>query len=272
MPESPWLVSPEDIAREAHDLVDVRNRIRFALGHAPGAVRLSWLAFRNGSGRTGALRADLGSLRRQLATHGLEPSRRIAVYGDAAGGWGEDGRIVWMLRYLGYRHARLLDGGWRALSPMLSSISTPVPAGGSVIDVTPTIDHSLRASAEDVQRIVDAAGDPEAPLLIDTRSDSEWAGSRRYWPARTGRIPGAVHLHWRDMLGRNGRLDRTDAPQRLAAVDAHPARAIVTYCVGGVRSAHMLVMLRALGFANVRNYDGSWYDWSADFSRPIERG
>lgn len=269
MPESPWLVSAEDIARDAHDLVDVRDRVRFALGHAPGAVRLSWLTFRNGSGRTGRLRDDLPSIRRELEARGLEAGRRLAVYGDATGGWGEDGRIVWMLRYLGYARAALLDGGWQAIR----SLPVPLPSVTHfrAQEVPSTVDWSLRATADDVQRIVEAGGAASAPLLIDTRSDAEWAGSRRYGPARTGQIPGAVHLHWREVLNREGRLDRTRALQRLSGIGAHPARAIVTYCVGGVRSAHMLVMLRALGFANVRNYDGSWYEWSADPARPIVR-
>ena len=39
---------------------------------------------------------------------------------------------------------------------------------------------------------------------------------------------------------------------------------MITYCTGGVRSAEAWTMLRALGYADVRNYDGSWFEWSAD--------
>lgn len=30
-------------------------------------------------------------------------------------------------------------------------------------------------------------------------------------------------------------------------------------------------MNAALGFENVRNYDGSWYEWSADKKRPVTK-
>ena len=44
---------------------------------------------------------------------------------------------------------------------------------------------------------------------------------------------------------------------------------IVVYCTGGVRSAMAYFVFRYLGF-RVRNYDGSWWDWSQDFKLPIE--
>ena len=46
-------------------------------------------------------------------------------------------------------------------------------------------------------------------------------------------------------------------------------REVVVYCTGGVRSAMGYFVLKYLGYS-VRNYDGSWWDWSLDASLPVE--
>lgn len=276
MQSVPWVVSPEEFAQRnagAHCVIDVRNRVRFVAGHVDGAIRLSWLDFRYGRGRTGKL-ADVHALSRKLAARGIDGSRPVTVYGDAERGWGEDGRIVWMLRYLGFADVALADGGYRHLRHAGRSAIRRLEPLALPPAMQLRVQHGLRVSADEVQGAIDAAagkssGDSSGVVLVDTRSAAEWHGSRRYWPARTGRIPGAVHLEWSALLDGAGFLDRAHAVQRLAMQGITPDRTIITYCVGGVRSAHMLVMLRALGFPDVRNYDGSWYEWSADHLRPI---
>ncbi|WP_104808394.1 sulfurtransferase [Polaribacter filamentus] len=38
---------------------------------------------------------------------------------------------------------------------------------------------------------------------------------------------------------------------------------IILYCNSGVRSAHTtFVLIQLLGYKNVKNYDGSWTEWS----------
>jgi thiosulfate/3-mercaptopyruvate sulfurtransferase len=46
---------------------------------------------------------------------------------------------------------------------------------------------------------------------------------------------------------------------------------VVCYCTGGVRSAWLYVVLKMVGFQRVRNYAGSWWEWSRDFACPVEK-
>ena len=39
---------------------------------------------------------------------------------------------------------------------------------------------------------------------------------------------------------------------------------------GGVRSAYVWAGLRSLGLTHVRNYDGSFWEWAADPSLPVQ--
>jgi thiosulfate/3-mercaptopyruvate sulfurtransferase len=48
---------------------------------------------------------------------------------------------------------------------------------------------------------------------------------------------------------------------------------VVTYCRIGERSSHTwFVLTYLLGFARVRNYDGSWTEWGNAVRAPITAG
>ncbi|GAB1344218.1 hypothetical protein MASR1M101_33450 [Gemmatimonas sp.] len=52
-----------------------------------------------------------------------------------------------------------------------------------------------------------------------------------------------------------------------------PTDSVVTYCRIGERSSHTwFVLTYLLGFANVRNYDGSWTEWGNVVRAPIRKG
>ena len=88
------------------------------------------------------------------------------------------------------------------------------------------------------------------PIVLDVRSDKEFAG---------GRVPGAVHIPFRQVKKRHAELGEDKA------------RAVVVYCQAGVRAAFAEKDLRKLGFTNVLHLKGDWPDWNKD-GRPIEKG
>jgi thiosulfate/3-mercaptopyruvate sulfurtransferase len=50
----------------------------------------------------------------------------------------------------------------------------------------------------------------------------------------------------------------------------HPGQELICYCTGGVRSAWLYFVLKLAGYPRVRNYPGSWWEWSRDFAAPAE--
>ena len=246
-------------------LLDARSRGEYRDGHIPGAVRIDWTDHRDGWGRTGKLPTDLERLARRLAELGVDDQRPVVVYGRANEGWGEEGRIVWMLAYLGHTDVALLDGGWQAWLEAKGTVSTrpEEPRPGRF---TGRPDPALRATGDDVEAARHGAG-----LVLDVRTEEEWLGATPHFEPRAGHIPGAVHLEWKELLDTRGRIDPGRARARLRAVGLDPARPVITYCTAGVRAGEAWVILRALGYTDVRVYDGSWYEWSADDHRPVSR-
>jgi thiosulfate/3-mercaptopyruvate sulfurtransferase len=264
-----WIVSPEELAARPAGTVtvlDARGRGAFREGHLPGAVRIDWSDFRDRWWRSGRLPDDLDGLATELAAdYGVDQQRPVVVYGNAHTGSGEEGRIVWMLAYLGHPDVSLLDGGfaaWVATDGAVTTTASP-PLRPARFAAQPS--SHWRAETTDVERWRVKTGGH----LLDVRTAAEWRGERAFGEARGGHLPGALHLDWRELLGHDGRLDRERALARLATLGLTPETPLITYCTGGVRSAHTWVLLRALGWRDVRNYDGSWWEWSADPERPL---
>ncbi len=253
-------------------VLDARAR-GFWLGHLPFAQPIDWRDYVDGWGRTGRLPSNVAAMASGLIARGVDVARPVLVYGDAHRGYGEEGRIAWLLSYLGHPQVHILDGGYSAWRQAGQPIARG-PAGrpSALGALRPQPQPAVRADKAHVQAAVTAAS---KPLVLDVRSEEEWRGATPYFEARGGHIPGALPLDWRRFLDESGRLrEPTALRQALAAIGVRgpdqEGREIIVYCTGGVRSAFAWAVLRELGYAQVRNYDGSFWEWAADRSLPVE--
>jgi thiosulfate/3-mercaptopyruvate sulfurtransferase len=106
----------------------------------------------------------------------------------------------------------------------------------------------------------------EGLTLIDVRSAAEYAGAAGYpCDARQGHVPGARHVDLQELLGAGG------GEGIRALVGAAEGAEVIAYCHSGSRSAIAAQVLAAAGYA-ARNYVGSWHEWSAEETLPIEAG
>jgi molybdopterin/thiamine biosynthesis adenylyltransferase/rhodanese-related sulfurtransferase len=90
--------------------------------------------------------------------------------------------------------------------------------------------------------------EPEAPVLIDVRSDNE---------RRTSYIPGSIHL------------PMAEVESRLSEVVPDSTRPIITYCATGNRSRRILPTLTSLGYDDAVSMAGGIVAWQA-LSFPTE--
>lgn len=90
-----------------------------------------------------------------------------------------------------------------------------------------------------------------------------WAtiSARTEW---AGHIPSAIHLEHTLTLNEDGTFKSFDELQELFNRQGITLnKEIFPYCAVGGRSAHIWFVLKyLLGYPKVRNYDGSWNEWS----------
>ncbi|WP_236739200.1 sulfurtransferase [[Phormidium ambiguum] IAM M-71] len=90
---------------------------------------------------------------------------------------------------------------------------------------------------------------------------------------KAGHIPGAVHIEHTLTLNDDGTFKSLEELQALyTSKGITPDKEVFPYCAIGGRSAYTWFVLKhLLSYPNVRNYDGSWNEWSRLPDVPIEK-
>ena len=247
-------------------VLDARKRDAYRRGHIPGAQHALWTRYRAGWFRSGRLPDDLDKLARELGKLGVDDDKPVLVCGSGQLGWGEEGRIAWMIRYLGHPAVAVLNGGcdaWReAGRPVTEAVTAPM--AGSF---TARPRNALRAFTPEVA----AALMDDAIQLLDVRTREEFNGATPYFSSRGGHIPTAVNIPLGSFINDRGQVkERQTVAALLETTGLSQDRRVIVYCTGGVRSAFVAEILRELG-VDAANYDASFWAWSADHARPVSR-
>jgi thiosulfate/3-mercaptopyruvate sulfurtransferase len=115
----------------------------------------------------------------------------------------------------------------------------------------------------------------ESAEIVDARSAERFAGKApEPRPGlRSGHIPGSHNLPFAKLLNPDGTLKSPREIERLfedAGVDL--AKPVVTSCGSGITAGILALALVQIGHRKTAVYDGSWSEWGADQSLPIETG
>jgi len=244
------------------------GRAQYELGHVPGAcffdlaTDLSAPVAPHG-GRHPL--PDASGLGRRLAQAGVNADSLVVAYDDSRFGFAA--RLWWLLRYLGHRNVRVLDGGFKAWVSAGLPVSTGRPASRSGSFV-PRVDPSMLATREEVLELVQAGGGNTH--LLDAREPKRFRGEEEPIDPVAGRIPGARSFPWQDFSTSEGRaISEAANRDRWAALEPQPS---ILYCGSGVTACVNALSLEAAGISNVRLYAGSFSDWCSYPESPIAVG
>jgi thiosulfate/3-mercaptopyruvate sulfurtransferase len=246
-------------------IVDLSKAETYRTVHVPGAVHLDYSHLVAGRKPVMGLLPDDPALQQLFSALGVSDTTRVVAYDDEGGG--RAARLLWTLEAAGHSRASLLNGGLHAWAnegfPRDTAPVTPAPG-------TFTVRHNDGPVADSAY--IRARLDDPHTCLLDVRSPEEYTGNRRY-AERGGHIPGAVNLEWTRTMDpqRNLRFRADDELRELlAGVGATPEREVITYCQTHHRSAHTYLVLRHLGYPQIRGYAGSWSDWGNNPELPVE--
>lgn len=254
-------------------LIDIRDSDDYAESHIQGAVNLPDIFYYLAETSPEGLEKLHEHFRQQLSEIGLTPDTIAIVYEDAYDSrYGGSCRGYWLLRYLGHARTGVLDGGFSAW------LEEGLPADANPVSTTPVdfvIDPQpeMLATRDDVLKCLSK---PDVKLL-DIRDRVEWdaKSSSPYgvdFAPRKGRLPGARWMEWYSFLERDGQIPYFKSPEKIRALCAeyglYPEDNIIIYCFKGARASNTYVALKEAGFRKVRNYFGSWNEWSRDPQLP----
>ena len=252
-------------------IIDVRGRAAYEFGgHIPGAVHTTWHDYSDPNAvAKGLLDPDLKRIEKRLQSLGINPESEVVIYSNPFDNWGGEGRMFWMLEYLGHTKVKVLDGGWvkwiQERRPFEHGTVRTAPGTFTVAPVKSAI-----AMKDELKGIVRKPH--PTTTLVDARSLEEYLGKEVSGIPRPGHIPGALHIAWNGFLNPDATVK--DLPAIKAQLDLkglNPDHDIVCYCTGGVRAGWLYFILRLAGYPHVRNYPGSWWEWSRDFACPVEK-
>jgi len=259
----------QNLGREGLVIIDVRGISAYTT-HIPGAVHSTWHEYSDPHAvAKGLLNPDLSQIEQRLVTLGVSNSSDVVIYANPFDNWGDEGRMFWMLQYLGHQSVRILDGGWvKWVAEQRPLAHNPVkPSPGSF---RATVKPEFIVMKDELKKLVKRPH-PDTQI-IDARSVEEYAGKEVDGLPRGGHIPSALNIPWNRFLNRDATVKNLDAVTKMfEEYGLQPNQEIITYCLGGIRAAWVYFLLGLVGYENVRNYPGSWWEWSRDFAAPAEK-
>lgn len=254
--------SLEALSNEGENIVfiDLRPAAKFQTGHIPGAVQL----WRTDLERTdlpyGGMAIEKSALAELMGSKGISTKDMLVVYDDK--GNADAARLWWLLRRYGHARVKILNGGIHAWDNPLDTIRTQRPLQAFQFTESELPDMTIDfAEFEQLRK-------HPGVCVIDNRSREEFDGKvRKAGGFMAGHIPGSVNICYTNSIDlRDGaalKLKSIEELRQIYGAIAAPTDTVLLYCHSGVRSAHTyLVLTEVLGYQHVRNYDGSWMEWS----------
>jgi thiosulfate/3-mercaptopyruvate sulfurtransferase len=191
---------------------------------------------------------------------GVGDDARVVLYDANNSVWAA--RVWWMLRWIGFDQAALLDGGlgaWTAEDRPLSTEPSNRPAGTLTVALRP----QLIADRDEVLASIE---DGSAHLL-DSLPAGHYRGEWTMYD-RPGHIPGASNVSTTLTVDDTGRYR---SPEELAEVFQGDREVrTITYCGGGIAASSNAFLMTRLGFTDVAVYTASLQEWTADPGLPLE--
>jgi thiosulfate/3-mercaptopyruvate sulfurtransferase len=265
-----WLAANLDNPNIRIIEIGAMDELTYDHGHIPGAIHWPWKeSLWDQARREFILPPDFANL---LSRSGVTPETTLIFYSEMCQ---FATYALWTCLLRGHTRVKVLNGSRTRWVQENRPLTLELPA------ITPT-DYPVRAPDERgrISRdgVLAGLGNPDR-VLLDARTPEEYHGERvkpapgfDHGAERKGRIPGARHLYYRELLNE----DDTFKPagqlrQVFADRGATPDKQLVIYCRLSHRATLVWFTARyLLGYPRVHSYDGSWTEWGSMVGMPIE--
>lgn len=251
-------------------LIDSRPESLYSGGHIPGAVNAPWTYFANMNAKQGTEKWGViwpaATMAKRIGALGVDGKKMVIAYCDA-GGWGQSGWTLWILRQAGIKNAKILEGGigaWKAAGGQVTKTKNTNKA------VAFTIKQYVPNYTATTEWINNNIGKPGL-VILDVRTKPEFLGKiRPFQEKRAGHLPGAINIPRESFLTADSHFKPAEEVQALLAQHGvTPDSEIVVYDTAGVRSAFVTMLLRYSGFVKSQSYDEGFQAWAGNPELPL---
>lgn len=271
------------MSKEANDLIknssekyipkQISKQAKFEEGHLPNAIQI-WRTDYTSDVKSpvAGLIPSREKLQLLIQSFGFEKGDTLLLYDTKANV--DACRFAWTLSLYGFEDYKIMNGGleyWKqqGFETYTTKQQTPKSSDFQLSDI---FKQEMIADKDDV---LNAIEDPET-LLIDTRETYEYMGQPFVKQGKLfdfkagaycrGSIPTAIHHNWSmmaDLEGDHRIKSEKDLRHDLIEKGIASNKKIVLYCQSGSRTSHSYYVLKhVLGYDSVKNYDGSWIEWT----------
>lgn len=242
------------------------------VGHIPGAVQVQRFADLGANDEMPIMRfPSRAAFQATLRRWGINDDSTVVVYDDSSTALAS--RVMYLLDLYGFdmKRVKLLDGGtigWTGFNELTKAPAAPRPPGKVTLKAAPSA--AMAGWPEVYRRVV--AGRESKLVLLDARPADMYDGSRIQHSVQGGHIPGAINIV--SLQGVDGQSQQWKSLAELAAMykDIPRGHDVITYCHDGFRSTLAWLQLKALGYKDVRVYNGGWGDWDRTLTLPVVKG
>jgi thiosulfate/3-mercaptopyruvate sulfurtransferase len=272
--DHPRLIETEELAGVTNHpsvrIVDLRTSfLDYLKGHIPNSVYLNFENLRVPRNGIPAQLPDRIFLEKLIGDYlSISNDMWVVLYSEKSNPNATS--LLWTLDFLGHKRVGVLNGGWEKW------VSEKFPITQTYPSLLPKkfFARIKRESFAEKKAVQDQLSAKNA-VIVDARRPKQYSGEEGE-EIRRGHIPGARNVFWETTLEGDEISvwkKKEDLDKLFIESGVVKNKEVIVYCLTGTEASHLYFTLKyLLDFPNVRLYQGSWVEWTADRNLPLKMG